>query len=157
MDLSYARVASPVGTWTVVGTDRGITRVLMPHEPSPPASNAASPCVSDAAHQLGEYFRGTRTTFDVVLVDAPATQFQREVWHVLRSLPYGTVATYARVAELARRPRAARAVGNANHANPWPVIVPCHRVVASNGLGGYGGGETVKRFLLEIEGVVISD
>ena len=108
-----------------------------------------------AARQLDEYFRGARTEFDVALAVTSATSFQHEVWRVLQSLPYGSVATYSAVAELAGRPRAARAVGNANHANPWPVIVPCHRVVASHGLGGYGGGEDVKRYLLTLEGVSV--
>ena len=156
MELSYATISSPVGIWTVEGSDSGVTRVFMPDETAPTASNPPSPCVALAARQLGEYFQGRRTTFDVALADAPATDFQREVWQVLLSLPYGTVATYARVAELAGRPRAARAVGNANHANPWPVIVPCHRVVASSGLGGYGGGVDVKRFLLALEGVAVT-
>jgi epoxyqueuosine reductase len=112
--------------------------------------------VALAARQLDEYFAGSRTDFDVSLAETSATAFQHDVWRVLRSLPYGSVATYRRVAELAGRPRAARAVGNANHANPWPVIVPCHRVVASHGLGGYGGGEDVKRYLLALEGAEVN-
>ena len=152
MELTYATVSSPVGLWTVEGSDAGLTHVLMPHEPAPGASPQPGAIVRDAARQLDEYFRRGRRTFEVALAEVPATEFQRQVWLVLRSLPYGTVATYAQVAELAQRPRAARAVGNANHANPWPVIVPCHRVVASNGLGGYGGGEDVKRYLLTLEG-----
>ncbi len=153
MELSYATVSSPVGTWTVEGTDLAVTRVCLPHELAPAASIAPSAVVATAARQLDEYFHGARQDFDVVLAEATATQFQHDVWEVLRSLPFGHVATYADVAELTGRPRAARAVGNANHANPWPVIVPCHRVVASQGIGGYGGGEVVKRYLLNLEGV----
>ena len=153
MELSYATISSPVGTWTVEGTAQGITRVYLPHEKAPGASASPSAPVLLAARQLDEYFRGARTEFDVALAVTSATSFQHEVWRVLQSLPYGSVATYSAVAELAGRPRAARAVGNANHANPWPVIVPCHRVVASHGLGGYGGGEDVKRYLLTLEGV----
>jgi O-6-methylguanine DNA methyltransferase len=113
--------------------------------------------VEDAARQLEEYFRGEREVFDVLLDEPPATQFQRDVWSALRSLPYGATATYAEVAALTGRPRAARAVGNANHANPWPVLLPCHRVVASHGIGGYGGGEHLKRFLLALEGVTYDE
>jgi methylated-DNA-[protein]-cysteine S-methyltransferase len=153
METSYVSVPSPVGPWTVEGTDRGVRRVFLPHQDAPRATSDPSRVVAQAARQLDEYFRGERTTFDVALEDTPATPFQLEVWRVLRSIPFGTVATYSRVAELTGRPRAARAVGNANHANPWPVIVPCHRVVASHGLGGYGGGEDAKRFLLSLEGV----
>jgi methylated-DNA-[protein]-cysteine S-methyltransferase len=69
----------------------------------------------------------------------------------LEAIPFGQVATYADVAAAVGRPRAARAVGNANHANPWPIIIPCHRVVAATGLGGYGGGIEVKEFLLDLE------
>jgi methylated-DNA-[protein]-cysteine S-methyltransferase len=153
MESSYAVVASRVGPWTVVGTPDGVTRVMMPHERAPIASLRVSDPVAVAAHQLDEYFRGDRRDFDVVLADVAATTFQRDVWRALRSLAYGQVATYGEVAALVGRPRAARAVGNANHANPWPVIVPCHRVVASNGFGGYGGGDELKRFLLTLEGV----
>ena len=156
MELTRAKVSSPVGPWTVEGTVAGVTQVYMPHEVAPRASSTPSEPVARAAGQLEEYFAGRRRTFDVTLDDTPSTPFQQQVWRVLRELPYGSVATYARVAELAGRPRAARAVGNANHANPWPVIVPCHRVVARNGLGGYGGGEDVKRFLLRLEGAPVA-
>ena len=155
MGISYATISSDVGDWTLEGSELGLTRVFMPHQVAPIDGAKPSALVSHWAWQLDEYFSGTRTEFDVVLADVAATTFQRDVWRILRSLPYGRVATYGDVADLAGRPRAARAVGNANHANPWPVIVPCHRVVASGGLGGYGGGEDVKRYLLSLEGVVI--
>jgi len=154
MDRSYVTVDSREGPWTLEGSERGVSRVFMPHEFTPVDSRRACSMVEDAARQLEEYFRGDRQVFDVLLDEPPATPFQREVWGALRSLPYGTTATYAEVAALTGRPRAARAVGNANHANPWPVLLPCHRVVASNGIGGYGGGERLKRFLLALEGVV---
>jgi O-6-methylguanine DNA methyltransferase len=109
--------------------------------------------VREAARQLEEFFEGTRTTFQLTLHHAASTAFQASVWKALGDIPYGEVRTYAEVARAVNRPKAARAVGNANHANPWPIIVPCHRVVASTGLGGYGGGEDVKRFLLALEGV----
>ena len=157
MDKGYVTVESLEGPWTLEGSARGVSRVFMPHEFAPAASRHACAVVEDAARQLEEYFRGDRRVFDVLLDEPPATQFQREVWSALRSLPYGTTATYAEVAALTGRPRAARAVGNANHANPWPVLLPCHRVVASNGIGGYGGGERLKRFLLALEGVTYDE
>ena len=157
MDKGYVTVESLEGPWTLEGSERGVSRVFMPHEFAPAASRHACAVVEDAARQLEEYFRGDRRVFDVLLDEPPATQFQREVWSALRSLPYGTTATYAEVAALTGRPRAARAVGNANHANPWPVLLPCHRVVASNGIGGYGGGERLKRFLLALEGVTYDE
>jgi methylated-DNA-[protein]-cysteine S-methyltransferase len=157
MELSYATVGSRVGRWTVEGSELGVQRVYMPHEGTPHVTSAPCVGVSRAARQLEEYFEGSRIDFDVTLAATSATAFQRDVWRALQSLPFGSVATYAEVARLVGRPRAARAVGNANHANPWPVFVPCHRVVASHGLGGYGGGPDVKRFLLALEGVEMAD
>ncbi len=144
-----------MGTWTVEGTDDGLTRVYMPHERPLRPSTHTAPLVRGAARQLEEYFAQSRTTFAVALAPVVSTAFQHDVWRALKSVPYGQVATYADVAALVGRPRAARAVGNANHANPWPVFVPCHRVVARHGLGGYGGGEDLKRYLLALEGVEI--
>jgi O-6-methylguanine DNA methyltransferase len=146
-------VASPVGAWGVEGDEQGVTRVYLPHEKGPASRGTAPKCVADGASQLEEFFHAKRKHFRVTLHDVDATAFQEDVWGALRAIPYGEVRTYADVAGAVGRPRAARAVGNANHANPWPVIVPCHRVVAGNGLGGYGGGERVKRYLLGLEGV----
>ena len=157
MALTYVTVDSSVGPWTLEGDDHGVTKVFMPHDHCPSASDDPHRLVEDAARQLEEYLRGERREFRVTLSEPPATGFQREVWRALGRLPYGSVATYGQVAESVGRPRAARAVGNANHANPWPVLLPCHRVVASNGIGGYGGGEHLKRFLLGIEGVTYDE
>ena len=153
MQLFIANVTSGAGTWGVEGTDEGITRLYLPNQPVRASSGATPNVVADAVAQLEEYFRGDRTVFNVTRAPTTATPFQRDVWDALRRIPYGHVQTYGDVAAAINRPRAHRAVGNANHANPWPIIVPCHRVVASTGLGGYGGGELVKRFLLELEGV----
>ena len=148
-----AHVKSPIGSWGVEGTEQGITRVYMPGETRPSSRGVAPETVARGAAQLEQYFRGTRRTFDVKLAESPATSFQRDVWSALCDIPFGEVRTYGDVARATHRPRAMRAVGNANHANPWPIIVPCHRVVSARGLGGYGGGERVKRFLLDLEGV----
>lgn len=127
--------------------------IRLPHEAVIESQGTPPAPVARAAAQLTEYFAGERRHFDLELADVAATSFQREVWSALGKIPYGEVHTYAEVAAATGRPRASRAVGNANHANPWPVVVPCHRVVAATGLGGYGGGEEVKRFLLALEGV----
>ena len=153
MKSFVAVVKSPIGSWAVAGTDQGITRIYMPGERRPISQGTAPLSVARGALQLEEYFRGARRQFDVTLAEVPATSFQRDVWEVLGDIPYGQVRTYGDVAHATNRPRASRAVGNANHANPWPIVVPCHRVVSSTGLGGYGGGEAVKRFLLDLEGV----
>jgi methylated-DNA-[protein]-cysteine S-methyltransferase len=153
MKSFVVNVKSPVGVWSVMGTDEGVQHIHLPLDKLPPSRGVAPKPVADAARQLAEYFSGTRRTFKVKLVDFPATSFQSDVWNALRAIPYGQVHTYGEVANAVQRPRAHRAVGNANHANPWPIVVPCHRVVASGGLGGYGGGDVVKRYLLDLEGV----
>ena len=157
MEKFRATVFSAVGPWTVEGDHSGVSRIFMPHETAPRATTTSCHLVTHAARQLEEYFGGQRRVFDVVLAPPTGTAFQREVWDALRSLAYGEVATYGEVAQLVARPRAARAVGNANHANPWPIVVPCHRVVAHRGLGGYGGGEDVKKFLLSLEGIDVDN
>jgi methylated-DNA-[protein]-cysteine S-methyltransferase len=153
MKIFVANVKSPVGVWSVVGTDEGVTHIHLPQDELTPSKGSAPKPVADAVAQLKEYFSGSRRTFKVKLAPSVATPFQNDVFDALRKIPYGQVRTYGEVADAVDRPRAHRAVGNANHANPWPIVVPCHRVVASTGLGGYGGGDTVKRYLLDLEGV----
>jgi methylated-DNA-[protein]-cysteine S-methyltransferase len=153
MKTFIANVKSPVGVWSVVGTGEGVTHIHLPQDELPASKGEAPKPVADAVQQLKEYFAGSRRAFKVRLSASPATDFQRDVWGALRKIPYGQVRTYGEVADSVGRQRAHRAVGNANHANPWPIVVPCHRVVASGGLGGYGGGEHVKRYLLDLEGV----
>ena len=151
MALSRLIVTSPIGRWGVEGTDEGLSRIVMPHE-LPRATKGASPsAVAQAAAELAQYFAGARQTFSPKLAPVEATAFQRDGWRALLEIPYGDVLTYGDVALAIGRPRAARAIGNAVHVNPWPIVVPCHRVVASNGIGGYGGGIAVKEFLLDLE------
>ena len=101
--------------------------------------------------QLGEYFAGKRRTFDLPL-ELHGTEFQLAVWNAMRQIPYGEVRTYGEVALMAGYPRAARAVGNACNRNPVLLIVPCHRVVASDGIGGFAHRTDMKRALLRLEG-----
>ena len=106
------------------------------------------------ARELEEYFEGKRRDFSVPL-DLRGTDFQKKCWSALLKIPYGKVRTYADIAKTVGCPKGFRAVGMANHDNPVPIIVPCHRVLASDGtLGGYGGGLDVKRKLLELEGAL---
>ncbi len=100
--------------------------------------------------QLRRYADGQKIVFDVVL-DPSGTPFQRQVWAMMRQIPYGETWTYGQLAQAIGNPKAVRAVGQACHRNPCAPVVPCHRVVASNGLGGYYGGLDMKRFLLEFE------
>jgi methylated-DNA-[protein]-cysteine S-methyltransferase len=108
--------------------------------------------LKETATQLDEYFAGERTEFDVPM-ELDGTPFQCEVWTELTRIPYGETISYGELARRVGRPSAPRAVGQANGRNPIPVIVPCHRVLASNGIGGYGGGLPLKRALLAVEGV----
>jgi methylated-DNA-[protein]-cysteine S-methyltransferase len=111
----------------------------------------APPVLKDTATQLEEYFAGERTGFDVPM-ELDGTAFQKEVWRELTRIPYGETISYGELARRVGRPKGPRAVGQANGKNPIPIIVPCHRVLASNGIGGYGGGLPMKRALLAVEG-----
>lgn len=152
MTLSRVPVPTPIGSFVVEGDADGITKIYLPNEKVRSTTGPVPAVVTRAARQLAEYFAGGRRSFDIPLHDA-GTEFQQDVWHALSGIPYGEVRSYGEVAATIGRPTAYRAVGNANGKNPWPVVVPCHRVVASDGLGGYGGGLDVKRFLLALEGI----
>jgi methylated-DNA-[protein]-cysteine S-methyltransferase len=112
----------------------------------------APPVLKETAIQLDQYFAGERTDFDVPM-ELDGTGFQREVWAELSRIPYAETISYGELARRVGRPKGPRAVGQANGRNPIPIIVPCHRVLASNGIGGYGGGLPMKRALLAVEGV----
>ncbi|HVT05545.1 MAG TPA: methylated-DNA--[protein]-cysteine S-methyltransferase [Thermoanaerobaculia bacterium] len=107
---------------------------------------------SVVATQLDEYFSGSRRSFDLDISSQIGTPFQRRVWRELQNIPYGSTITYSELAARIARPTAVRAVGSANGANPLCIVIPCHRVIGSNGkLTGYGGGLERKRALLELE------
>jgi methylated-DNA-[protein]-cysteine S-methyltransferase len=114
----------------------------------------SAPMMRPYGSELGEYFAGTRRTFSFPL-DLRGTDFQLACWGALLAIPYGETRTYADIARAIGKPTAFRAVGMANNRNPVAVVVPCHRVIASDGtLCGYGGGLEVKRKLLELEGAL---
>lgn len=148
-------VDSPIGPLVVEGDRRRVTHLYLANTGMAAATTAAPPAPEPlvrAADQLDEYFDGRRTKFDLPL-DPAGTPFQAAVWWALADIPYGWTISYAELASWVGRPGAFRAVGRANGANPLPVFLPCHRVVASGGgLGGYGGGLDVKRRLLALEG-----
>ena len=156
-------VASPVGALTLVATERGLAYVGTAGERPERiarwkadrlggAQEAATlPALDDAERQLAEYFAGARRAFDLPL-DAPGTPFRDSVWRILRAIPYGGTTTYAAIAARLGDPQAVRAVGSANGANPLSIVVPCHRVVGSDGaLTGYAGGMRTKARLLAHE------
>jgi len=112
--------------------------------------------LDDCAKQLDAYFAGQLTEFDLPLVYS-GTDFQQQVMHALRDIPYGETCSYGEMAKKLGRDGAARAVGSANRRNPLPIIVPCHRVIGANGeLTGFAGGLSIKRKLLTLEGVPVS-
>ncbi|MCM1483466.1 MAG: methylated-DNA--[protein]-cysteine S-methyltransferase [Muribaculaceae bacterium] len=113
-----------------------------------------SDVIARAGVQLDEYFSGRRKAFDIPLMFV-GTEFQKSVWNALLDIPYGTTAPYGAVARMIGRPKAVRAVANANGTNALSIFAPCHRVVGSdNSLTGYGGGIEAKKFLLELEGCI---
>jgi methylated-DNA-[protein]-cysteine S-methyltransferase len=149
-DVGY--VESPIGLIEVAGTGTGILSVVFVEEPWPDA--CSNDVVDMAAEQLGEYLAGTRRAFDLPL-DLQGSDFQQQVWEQLLTIPYGQTASYQAVAQAIDRPRAVRAVGAANARNPISIVVPCHRVIGSDGsLTGYGGGLWRKAWLLRHEGIL---
>ncbi len=157
--LSYSRFQSPVGPLIIGVSSKGL--VLLKFERGqfpPPKSKAEWKLSSDATreyvHQLKEYFAGQRREFSFRL-DLRGTPFQVRCWQALLDIPYGETRTYADMARAVGCPQGYRAVGLANNRNPIAIVVPCHRVIASDGsLCGYGGGLDVKRKLLELEGAL---
>jgi methylated-DNA-[protein]-cysteine S-methyltransferase len=161
MAIIYTTVyKSPLGKLVLESDGKSLTRLRLPGEPKPPRDDAGAdiqfvrdpkPFTAIIA-QLDEYFAGTRRKFDLPLAPR-GTPFQLKVWRELRKIPYGKTITYAVLAHRAGNDAACRAVGAANGRNPLPIVVPCHRVIGSDGsLTGFGGGIAAKRRLLELEG-----
>jgi methylated-DNA-[protein]-cysteine S-methyltransferase len=139
-----------VGALTLVAGERGLREIRFGAERG--AARRAD-ATEAAERQLREYFAGKRREFELEL-DWHGTGFQQEVWRALLRIPYGKTVSYADIAAEVKRPRAFRAVGGANRRNPWPIVVPCHRVIGSDGsLTGYAGksGLGIKGRLLELE------
>ena len=152
--------ASPLGPLTLVASGAGLRAVLWNgDDPAragltglPPGDEAGrSPVLAETARQLDAYFDGSRTSFDLPL-DLHGTPFQQEAWRALAEIPFGETRTYAEQAAQLGRPNAFRAVGAANGRNPLSIVLPCHRVIGSDGsLTGFAGGLDAKRWLLEHE------
>lgn len=132
--------------------EAGLEELRFPGRGSPPGRPTGSRLLTQLERELAAYFAGQLRRFTVPLV-LVGTTFQLLVWKALLEVPYGELVTYGELARAVGRPRAARAVGGAVGANPIPIIVPCHRVVAARGLGGFGPGLEWKRRLLALEGV----
>jgi methylated-DNA-[protein]-cysteine S-methyltransferase len=163
LDVSYRIIDSPVGSLLLAATEHGLVRLAFANEDHDavlqsladtisPRLLAAPPRFEQAVRQLDDYFGGARKTFDVVVDLQLVKGFRRTVLERLTSIPYGKTASYAAVANLAGNPTAIRAAASACSHNPLPLVLPCHRVVRSDGtIGQYLGGTEAKRFLLNLE------
>jgi len=147
----HAYAPAPIGNLLLIADEEGLLRIEFPPASPPDEVSLDEERLMPVIRQIGEFFAGRRKTFDVPLA-LRGTAFQLEVWRALLCIPYGETRSYAEIAKSIGRPTATRAVGAANGANPVPIIVPCHRVIGSNGsLTGFGGGIDVKRWLLNFE------
>ena len=159
MSVSHTVIDTPIGLLTLVATPLALREVRFPHgRPIGPADGPAEPgqeVLAQAARELAEYFDGSRLDFDVAL-DPQGSPFQLAAWRGLRALPYGTTVSYGEQARRLGHDGKARAIGAANGRNPIPIVMPCHRVVGSDGsLTGFGGGIETKAWLLHHEQQVI--
>ena len=166
VDVAYGEVDSPIGRLLVATTGKGLVRISFHSEAEDlvleelarrvsPRVVESSRKVAPVARELDEYFAGRRKRFDVPLDWSLVGPYARKVLRATAAIPFGKVSTYRKVAAKAGNPAASRAAGNALGSNPIPVVVPCHRVLRTNGtLGGYGGGLEVKELLLRLEGAL---
>ena len=149
-------MSSPVGKLTLVASSKGLLAIDVRNNAKQVVTAkdaSAQSILLKTKKQLEQYFAGKRTSFDVAL-DLVGTEFQVKAWRALCRIPFGKTITYGQQASNIKKPKAFRAVGSANGKNPIPIIVPCHRVVASDGsLGGYSLGLKMKKQLLALEGV----
>jgi methylated-DNA-[protein]-cysteine S-methyltransferase len=164
LDVAYTVHTTPIGQLLLAATPRGLLRVAFEREGHDAVLDLIAARVSprvladptpltEAKRQLDEYFAGHRHSFDLALDRSLSSGFRREVQDHLATIAYGHTETYSEVATLLGRPRAARAVGSGCATNPLPLVLPCHRVLRSDGsLGGYAGGFAVKATLLDLEG-----
>jgi methylated-DNA-[protein]-cysteine S-methyltransferase len=141
---------TPLGFIKIVGTEDSILTLDFVEE-TRPGDDELPFCVKECVKQIAEYFDGKRKEFFLNL-EPHGTKFQRLVWHQLEKIPFGNLVSYAEIAGIIGKPKACRAVGSANGKNPIAIIIPCHRVIGSNGsLTGYGGGLWRKEWLIAHE------
>jgi methylated-DNA-[protein]-cysteine S-methyltransferase len=151
--LCYSQIESPVGRLTLAGDDSGLREVRFVNGDTTTPDSWRKDCgpLEETIRQLRAYFAGSLQDFDLPLAPE-GTAFQLEVWRKLQDIPYGQTISYGELARRIGNPNASRAVGLANGSNPIPIIIPCHRVIGSNGkLTGYGGGLHIKEKLLALE------
>lgn len=150
--MYISKLTSPIGPLYLTSDGEAVTGLYF--TPQDGENGDTLPLHQQAAAELAAYFRGELRTFSLPL-RLEGTDFRKKVWEALRGIPYGETITYGELARRVGQPQASRAVGQANHFNPISIIVPCHRVVGTNGkLTGYGGGMENKEFLLKLEGAL---
>jgi methylated-DNA-[protein]-cysteine S-methyltransferase len=159
--MLYRHINSPIGQLLLAGDADALKFIGFPDGKGKvavdPAWEHRVNCFPDAVSQLAEYFLGRRHSFDLQLAPS-GTDFQLAVLAALQTIPTGETRSYLDIAKQIGRPKAVRAVGAANGRNPLPIVIPCHRVIGADGsLTGFGGGLEAKRFLLELEGVRITE
>ena len=158
MSYEYTLMPSPVGQLTLVARDGKLSAILWKTERANRVRLGElheandSPVLLEAQRQLQEYFAGTRNQFTLEL-DFTGTDFQKQVWQALLTIPFGETRSYSQIAQQIGNPKAVRAVGAANGRNPISIIAPCHRVIGASGeLTGFAGGLQAKQYLLALEG-----
>lgn len=151
-NVSQLTLKIPIGLLQIIATDEAIVSIKpTSHEENIVGNEAANKLAQECKVELTEYFAGKRKKFDLPLKQE-GTQFQKKVWQELKQIPYGETKTYGEIAKLIDKPKAARAIGMANHNNSIMILIPCHRVVGADGsLTGYAYGIEAKKFLLELE------
>ncbi|MCR6106026.1 methylated-DNA--[protein]-cysteine S-methyltransferase [Salipaludibacillus agaradhaerens] len=167
--IAASEISTPIGPISLATSEKGICFVefgslqttrpifitrLKRHHIVAEVREDSGPLIETAEKQISDYFTGVRKRFDLPL-DLFGTAFQKLVWHEVEKIPYGSTASYKQIAINIGAPRAVRAIGGANNKNPIPIIIPCHRVIGSNGaMVGYGGGLDKKEALLKHEGAL---
>ncbi len=135
---------------------KGVRSISFISQPSQPVKSTQHPVMQKLISELDQYFANKLTTFSVPLDPETGTLFQRRVWQELALIPYGKTRSYLEIARGVHNPKGSRAVGLANKNNPIPILIPCHRVIKSDGsLGGYDSGIEIKKILLKLEGVTV--
>jgi len=143
---------APLGVIEIEADNKAITGLRLFKKSPVSLQTSANPLIKEACRQLDEYFAGKRRTFELPLSPQGGTPFQQAVWKRLQEIPYGQTISYAQLAKAVGNPKACRAVGSANGKNPIAIIIPCHRVIASDGsLGGFASGLENKIQLLNLE------
>lgn len=161
--IYYTGIESPIGNLLIASSVHGLVRIVLPNKGIPDRISRLREDFPDAelvedkaknetaVQQLQEYFEGSRTTFSLPM-DLRGTKFQKTVWQAVARVTYGQTRSYGEIAKEIDNPNASRAVGSANKTNPIPIVIPCHRIIGSDGsMTGYGGGIPLKEKLLRLE------